>query len=351
MNDTIDQTDQRQALDRYDPNAVRSETRVGDIAVIHERDLSMNDSTYVDMSQRPVTPEQADILNRDLPDEDIDIRPDGAIFMSHARLRRRLNEAFRPGGWALRRLTPIHSSEPTANQNKIDLVLSAEYALYAEGRFLSAARGEQKYQDNGEMTYGDAVEGLKSNALSRCCKDLGIALDLWDRAFADRWRERHCVKVWREGSRKPQWRRADALPFYDESGISADSPNQDRYVALNGRRSQPQQEQRRQETRPDPQRPSQQHQQAAPPPQRQREPGDDDEPVQQPAGPPQRPAGNGRKISDAQGKRLYMKATNSGGMSKDQYRDFLRKWGYDSDRDVMVSDYDQMVAEAEVGAQ
>jgi hypothetical protein len=44
-------------------------------------------------------------------------------------------------------------------------------------RLVSIARGEQDYFDpNGIAT---ATEGCKSNALMRCCKDLGIASHLW----------------------------------------------------------------------------------------------------------------------------------------------------------------------------
>jgi hypothetical protein len=42
---------------------------------------------------------------------------------------------------------------------------------------VSVARGEQDYFDAGGIT--TATEGCKSNALMRCCKDLGIASELW----------------------------------------------------------------------------------------------------------------------------------------------------------------------------
>lgn len=46
---------------------------------------------------------------------------------------------------------------------------------------VSLARGEQQYFDpDGIPT---ATEGCKSNALMRCCKDLGIASELWDPRF------------------------------------------------------------------------------------------------------------------------------------------------------------------------
>lgn len=44
-------------------------------------------------------------------------------------------------------------------------------------RLVSIARGEQEFFDpNGVST---ALEGAKSNALIRCCKDLGVASELW----------------------------------------------------------------------------------------------------------------------------------------------------------------------------
>lgn len=47
-----------------------------------------------------------------------------------------------------------------------------------EIRLVSVARGEQDYfSPEGIPT---AIEGCKSNALMRCCKDLGVASELWD---------------------------------------------------------------------------------------------------------------------------------------------------------------------------
>jgi hypothetical protein len=55
--------------------------------------------------------------------------------------------------------------------------ISREYALVCKGRFVSTARGEQAYFDADNLA--TASEGCKSNALMRCCKDLGIASELW----------------------------------------------------------------------------------------------------------------------------------------------------------------------------
>lgn len=62
------------------------------------------------------------------------------------------------------------------------LTLSSKYDLLTvRCRLISIARGEQQYFDpDGIPT---ATEGCKSNALMRCCKDLGIASELWDPRF------------------------------------------------------------------------------------------------------------------------------------------------------------------------
>jgi len=44
-------------------------------------------------------------------------------------------------------------------------------------RLVGIARGEQEFFDPSGIA--TAAESCKSNALMRCCKDLGIASDLW----------------------------------------------------------------------------------------------------------------------------------------------------------------------------
>lgn len=61
---------------------------------------------------------------------------------------------------------------------------------------VSIARGEQQYFDpEGIPT---ATEGCKSNALMRCCKDLGIASELWDPVFIRAYLAKHAKEVWVE---------------------------------------------------------------------------------------------------------------------------------------------------------
>lgn len=61
---------------------------------------------------------------------------------------------------------------------------------------MSIARGEQQYFDpDGIPT---ATEGCKSNALMRCCKDLGIASELWDPRFIRTFNKEMTKEIWVE---------------------------------------------------------------------------------------------------------------------------------------------------------
>lgn len=60
--------------------------------------------------------------------------------------------------------------------------INQEYALFCMGQFVSQSYGEQSFDEKIFTTksIATAIEGTKSNALMRCCKDLGIASELWD---------------------------------------------------------------------------------------------------------------------------------------------------------------------------
>jgi hypothetical protein len=57
------------------------------------------------------------------------------------------------------------------------------------------------------MTYGDAVEGAKSNALMRLCKGIGISLELWKPSFVRDWKNKYAESYWDEKKRDTLWRR------------------------------------------------------------------------------------------------------------------------------------------------
>ena len=102
--------------------------------------------------------------------------------------------------------------------------------MYANGQFIAYAVGGAEYREtNQRMNWSDVLETVKSNALMRLCKDLGIASECWNKRFSESFKVSHCFKVFRQGANKPQWRLIDSEPFYNETGIANDSPNRDKY--------------------------------------------------------------------------------------------------------------------------
>ncbi|EEB92455.1 hypothetical protein MPER_09029 [Moniliophthora perniciosa FA553] len=158
--------------------------------------------SYFGLSERPFSKEAAEVLLAPIDPNDVEMKPDGLIYLPEIKYRRILNKAFGPGGWGL---------APRTETNVGARVVSREYALVCLGRLVGIARGEQEYFDpNGIAT---ATEACKSNALMRCCKDLGIASELWDPRFIREFKEKYCVEIWAEHiptkKKKKVWRRKD----------------------------------------------------------------------------------------------------------------------------------------------
>ncbi|KAJ5347077.1 hypothetical protein MYU51_019921 [Penicillium brevicompactum] len=135
------------------------------------------------LSAAPFPKEAADILLAETDPNEVEIKPDGILYLPEIKYRRILNRAFGPGGWGL-----VPRSESIVTPKTV----TREYALVCNGRLVSVARGEQDYfSPDGIPT---ATEGCRSNALVRCCKDLGIASELWD----PRWIRNYKTKYTRE---------------------------------------------------------------------------------------------------------------------------------------------------------
>jgi len=157
------------------------------------RDSGLNDSfdvadekmdwsrSFHGLSTEAFSKEVSEVLLTPLDPKDVEIKPDGILYLPEIKYRRILNKAFGPGGWGL---------APRGESIVTDKIVTREYALICNGRLVSIARGEQQYFDpNGIPT---ATEGCKSNALMRCCKDLGIASELWDPRFIRKFKKEYC---------------------------------------------------------------------------------------------------------------------------------------------------------------
>lgn len=81
--------------------------------------------SFQGLSSTPFTPEQAAILQQEIPFDDIEIKPDGIIYLPEIKYRRILNRAFGPGGWGL---------APRGETIVTGKLVTREYGLVAGGR-------------------------------------------------------------------------------------------------------------------------------------------------------------------------------------------------------------------------
>lgn len=159
------------------------------------------------LGSRPFDDNVQEILLQEIEPKDIEIKPDGLIYLPEIKYRRILNKAFGAGGWGL---VPRSETIVTAN------LVTREYGLICHGQLVGVARGEQDYFN--ETGIPTATEGCKSNALMRCCKDLGIGSELWDPVFIKSFKEQYCQDKFVEHvttkKKKKIWLRKDRKVEY-----------------------------------------------------------------------------------------------------------------------------------------
>lgn len=143
--------------------------------------------SFEGLGLQPFPERIAEILTAPIDENDIEIKPDGMIYLPEIKYRRILNKAFGPGGWGL---------APRSETIITPKMITKEYALIAHGRLVAIARGEQDYFDQSGIP--TATEGCKSNAMMRCCKDLGVASELWDPRFIRNFKKKNAKQVFVE---------------------------------------------------------------------------------------------------------------------------------------------------------
>lgn len=150
--------------------------------------------------------ESQEVLTAPLIENDIEITPDGLLYLPEIKYRRVLNKAFGVGAWGL-----APRSETLIQKQGVAGLLTREYGMVVLGRLVSIARGEQTFFN--EKGIPTATEGCKSNALMRCCKDLGIASELWDPRFIKTFKKKFCENIFVEyvptKKKKKIWKRKD----------------------------------------------------------------------------------------------------------------------------------------------
>lgn len=82
-------------------------------------------SSFHGLSTTPFSAEVAAVLMKAIPFEDVEIKPDGIIYLPEIKYRRILNQAFGPGGWGM---------APRGELSVGEKVVTREYALLVHGR-------------------------------------------------------------------------------------------------------------------------------------------------------------------------------------------------------------------------
>jgi hypothetical protein len=147
---------------------------------------------YVGVSAVPFDEKAQLVLaeNESVPDEWIDIRPEGLLYLSHMKARHILNKAFGFGGWAV---VPVGEFRVEEQGNHI--ILYRQFRLYVNGRFVGETVASGDYWTNNKsQNYADAAEACQSYAINRLGKNFGIAAQCWDKAYGERWKSKYAHK-------------------------------------------------------------------------------------------------------------------------------------------------------------
>jgi hypothetical protein len=163
---------------------------------------------------------QKEYLIKPINDNEVEIRPDGLLYCSWTTYVSRLMDAFGPTGWAM---------IPRGMPRTTDKSIIWAFYLIIKGKFCGVAIGEQEYfANNPTMSYTDACEGAKSNALMRLCKGLGIGLELWKPSFIRAWKKKYAesYKEQTKWGEKTKWKRRgdDAEQPEIQESEQAESP-------------------------------------------------------------------------------------------------------------------------------
>lgn len=82
-------------------------------------------SSFHGLSTSAFSPEAAAVLMAPIDPQDVEIKPDGIVYLPEIKYRRILNKAFGPGGWGLAPRSELVVGEK---------VVTREYALVVNGR-------------------------------------------------------------------------------------------------------------------------------------------------------------------------------------------------------------------------
>jgi hypothetical protein len=160
-----------------------------------------------------ITPDEAKILNGPLNPEDVQIRPDGLVYLPWTWYAARLNKAIGVLQWG-----NIPQGMPMSKAQGTSVLVVWGHWLIIRGIPVGFSLGETSYYPNNfTMSYADACEGAKSISLTRNCKLLGMALELWDPSWVADWQRKYAER-YKNDKDKMVWRKKVVKPDPEQEG-------------------------------------------------------------------------------------------------------------------------------------
>ena len=152
-----------------------------------------------------VTSQQEQILRQPVDPDWVEIKYPDVPYLPVAYYRKILNDAFGPMGWTL---------VEVGKANKLNEIYYLPCVLIVEGKPVAKAIGECEIKGNNtKLTDGDAIEACRSNAITRCCKSIGIAEELHWPAWIRKFKREHCRELG-----KDRWGSIPIVRKDDEAG-------------------------------------------------------------------------------------------------------------------------------------
>lgn len=193
--------------DDFVSGEVVEDARTGEVIVKGSNEIVPRSGVLMQIDVRQigtleVDQKAIDVLSQELNPNDVQIRPDGLLYLPWTWYNKRLNDAFGLFQWGL---IPQGAPQFTDQGNTV-LVVWLNW-LVVKGHPVSMAGGETSYQpSNYTMSKGDAIEGARSNSLARNCKNLGMAMELWDKEWVEAWKKQF-AETYKGKNDKTLWRK------------------------------------------------------------------------------------------------------------------------------------------------
>ena len=163
---------------------------------------------YAGASQLILTSEEQAALLAPVPDQYIHGGAGGKadlLYVEHTYIRRLFNKVFGVGQWSIIILDRWVDHFAPENKKPFARVYVDAMLLVRGYRAAEASDCAEFYPHNPMDDFATTLEKAKSGVLGRLAKELGVGLELWDKGFAQEFRNRQGRSAQPAPQEGPQW--------------------------------------------------------------------------------------------------------------------------------------------------